>query len=123
MNLERAQNDFIDRALGVLNYAYSAGGALRVLEYYRTPERQNELQASGHSHARAWESPHQYGLAVDVAFDPQGYDVPKSWWTWLSCLAKYYGLVSGASWGDYGHIQYPNWRQYKWNNGRYWHLT
>ena len=113
MNIEDAQHDFVDKALQLLNYAYSAGATLRVLEYYRTPERQNELQAGGHSHARAWESPHQYGLAIDVAFDPQGYGVPAAWWWWVERLARYYQLDTGAPWKDFGHIYYPGWRQWK----------
>jgi peptidoglycan L-alanyl-D-glutamate endopeptidase CwlK len=56
---------------------------LAVYEAYRTPARQDHLFAQGRTrpgkivtYARGWESFHQYGLAVDMAFKIDGQ------WTW-----------------------------------------
>lgn len=60
-----------------------AGYKLRVFEAFRSPERQNSLYAEGRTkpgkiitNAKAWQSWHQYGVAVDVAYFVDGK------WTW-----------------------------------------
>jgi peptidoglycan LD-endopeptidase CwlK len=60
-------------ALEVLRQSESESLEFRVFEAYRTPERQTWLYQQGRTvpntsivtRARAWESYHQYGLAVD----------------------------------------------------------
>ncbi len=66
-----------------LDDANAAGYYLSVFEGYRTPERQDWLYASGRTRpgtlitrAKAWESPHQAALAVDVALHVDGK------WSW-----------------------------------------
>ena len=61
----------------------AAGLPLRVFEAWRSPERQRYLFAQGRTrpgriitYARAWESYHQYGLAVDIVGYVDGN------WTW-----------------------------------------
>lgn len=48
-----------------------------IFETFRSPIRQDNVFARGASKARAWQSAHQYGLAVDLAIlEPSGR------WTW-----------------------------------------
>lgn len=80
----------------------------RVFETYRSPIRQNFLrsQEPAVTKAFAWESAHQYGLAVDfVGF----IDGMWSWdaglpWGSLARLAQQYNLVAPVTW-DKGHVE------------------
>ncbi|MBL9180983.1 MAG: D-alanyl-D-alanine carboxypeptidase family protein [Verrucomicrobiaceae bacterium] len=63
----------------VLAQLEAEGIPLRVFESYRTPTRQAHLYAQGRTrsgnkvtNAEAWESYHQYGLAVDLVFFENG---------------------------------------------------
>lgn len=63
----------------VLAQLAAEGIPLRVFESYRTPTRQNYLYAQGRTragnvvtNAKAWQSYHQYGLAVDLVFYENG---------------------------------------------------
>ena len=44
------------------------GERIAIFETYRAPSRQTALFTAGHSKAKAWQSWHQYGLAVDIVF-------------------------------------------------------
>jgi peptidoglycan LD-endopeptidase CwlK len=110
--------DFRQRLLVVFQILRERHGIEAVLlEGYRSPERQAQLQAMGAhvTQAGAFESYHQYGLAADVAFlkdgrvviserDPwamQGYEL-------LGAAAQELGLVWGGGWRtlkDYGHVE------------------
>jgi len=74
---------------------------------YRTPDEQERLYRKGITRARAWESAHNYGLAVDMAWISNktgkiSYNTP-GFWPWLHEQAKPLGLVSLA--GDATHLQ------------------
>lgn len=66
--------------------------------------------------ARAWESPHVFGLAVDIALvsDIEGVWLPAehSAWVVLECEANKLGLETGRTWKfvDCAHVQEPEWR-------------
>lgn len=83
-----------------------------VFETYRDPERQTSLFYKGKSKARAWESPHQYGLAVDIVpFDgtkPIWPNLDDPRWERLSIAADAVGLSTPIKW-DPGHVQHPGW--------------
>ena len=73
-----------DRAECALFACNQAGYKLRIFEAFRSPERQNSLYAQGRTkpgkivtNAKAWQSWHQYGVAVDVAF----FDARR--WSWV----------------------------------------
>jgi peptidoglycan L-alanyl-D-glutamate endopeptidase CwlK len=95
------------------------GFPMALLEGYRSPERQ-EMLANSHSlvtHARAFQSKHQYGLAVDLApmlngklvitgQDPMARDAYAA----LGQEAGALGLTWGGNWSsllDYGHVESP----------------
>lgn len=93
---------------------------LQVFEGYRSPIRQNHLfsQVPKVTKARAWQSSHQYGLAVDFAglrVDSRGLILTDKWvwpdgshtcWNELKRIAAVQGLHVPISW-DYGHVEHP----------------
>jgi len=102
------------------------GGGFPVLIYetWRSPEDQNARFGEGKSDARAWESPHQYGLAFDcVPFAEGGlvawWEAPDKVWSYLYSMAAACGLDPlGDIYGEYlpwdkGHFQEPGWRLVK----------
>lgn len=100
---------------------------LEPFEGFRSPARQNYLLTEGTTKAAAWQSAHQFGLAVD--FVPRrireitkthGHDsVTRREWYWpaaehndwqvLAELASEHGLLSPISW-DKPHIEHPHWK-------------
>lgn len=91
----------VDRARDAIA---KSGLSAHIFEGWRSPQRQNQLYDQGRTkpgkivtNRQAWESIHQYGLAVDVAFkDTRGN------WTWvgdwegLTREFQYYGFRSLA---------------------------
>lgn len=113
MTLENAQRSFIERATILYTTAESLGAPIRFHIYYRGPDEQDELFNSGVSKAKAYESPHQYGLAADFHFANYGWDVPASWWNWIDDMARQIGLETGVFWNDGNHLQLQGWTQWK----------
>lgn len=85
----------------------------RPFELWRSPEDQRKAYMAAKSKARAWQSPHQYGLAVDFVPFVNGR------WSWaeghdyafLKNCAAARGLVCqgpGLEW-DLCHVQHPVW--------------
>lgn len=88
-------------------------------ETYRTPERQNELLRNGQgvTRAGAWQSAHQFGLAVDfVPFLMKSGS--RNGWDWghdnqwgdMRAMAKAEGLLTPYDW-DLAHVVHPVWRK------------
>lgn len=97
-----------------LDDQYAAGltpTAFKPFEGYRSPERQNYLfTVEKTTKARAFQSAHQYGLAVD--FVPQ---VGGKWswddnhdWEHLKFGAVQRGLMVPIKW-DRAHVEHPIW--------------
>lgn len=90
------------------------GIQLVLVEGDRSPERQAALYAQGRTtpgkrvtYARAYESAHNWGLAIDVRPEP---DTPANWRTLRrEAAAIGWGLI--GEW-DPGHLQHPEWPQY-----------
>lgn len=87
------------------------GIALKQLEGDRTPARQAHLYALGRTkpgtivtHARPYESAHNYGLAADV----KPYPDTKENWRILRSEARALGIGLIGEW-DPGHLQHPKW--------------
>ena len=98
--------------VGMKVYGYE----MVLLEGYRSPERQEMLADRGANITRAgaYQSKHQYGLAVDMAFMRDGKLVIAETDPWamegyqrLGMLARQSGLVWGGGWSlqDYGHVE------------------
>lgn len=109
--------DFRQRLLAVYKVMKEEYGYQMVLlEGYRSPERQNRLMAKGSSvtHAGAFQSYHQFGLAADSAFYRDGKlhiardsDWIRRGYDLYGKVAAEYGLTWGGNWSfkDYGHVE------------------
>jgi peptidoglycan L-alanyl-D-glutamate endopeptidase CwlK len=90
------------------------GYPMKLVEGYRTPERQAELYAQGRTkpgkvvtNARAGESFHNYGVAADCVFVKEGYNAPERLWQIYGNVAARHGFTWGGVWDlkDYPHIE------------------
>lgn len=103
--VQRRVNDF-------LTLAEQNGYRLRITSGYRTKKEQAELYARGRTkpgrvvtYAKAGASMHNYGLAVDIVDQNEGYDID---WDGLYQVARVVGMESyGARYDfDKPHFQY-----------------
>lgn len=82
-------------------------------ETYRSPERQEALYIQQVTRARAWQSAHQVGMAVDfVIWDTEA--AKWSWdsqadWAYLKAKARQFGLDAPIQW-DRVHVEAPHWQ-------------
>ncbi len=113
MTLEDAQWDFIQRAEWWASVMAQYGVPIKWHSYYRSPAEQDELFRRGATKARGWQSPHNYGLAVDYHFEKYGWNVPGSWWKFGDDVARAAGLETGLSFGDANHLQGRGWKRWK----------
>lgn len=104
------------------------GWTLFITDGYRSIEEQNELYAQGRTkpgkivtNAKGGQSAHNYGLAVDLAFQKEGklsYD--QSLYSPVYSIARALGMELGADWtgfSDKPHFQYPKWENVIMGNG------
>lgn len=89
----------------------------RPFEGLRSPAKQETAFRAGATKARAWQSPHQYGLAVDfVARHGDTWSWAKTHdWAFLARCAIARGLecqTKGLEW-DLAHCQHPVWHRLK----------
>lgn len=100
-----------------------AGYPAKIAECYRDYRRQMDLLRQGRSKAMAFQSPHQFYLAVDIIHPSKGWDVSSAYWeTLASCVRvveEKYGrgerlLVHGHNWQfkDSAHVQLANWHEF-----------
>ena len=92
---------------------------IRVIQGFRTAAEQDALFAQGRTkpgkrvtNARAGQSNHNYGLAVDFCIFENGkpnWNAPQSKWLRIATAAEALGLESGARWKfvDLPHVQLP----------------
>jgi peptidoglycan LD-endopeptidase CwlK len=114
----RLDPNFMNLALRVFARMEARGYPLALLEGYRSPDRQDALAEAGThvTNARAFQSKHQYGLALDAAPIRNGRLVISEADPWamqayiaLGEEAEKEGLIWGGRWRlrDYGHIEAP----------------
>lgn len=112
----RLDQGFMQLVLQVFARMETRGYPMVLLEGYRSPERQDMLaNLGGHvTNARAFQSKHQYGLALDAAPLKNGKLVISERDPWamqayqaLGEEAEKAGLIWGGRWKlqDYGHIE------------------
>ncbi len=112
----KLDQDFMQLVLYLLTRLEARGYPMALLEGYRSPEQQARLAEQGAhvTQARAWESKHQFGLAVDLApikngvlaiseRDPWAFEAYRA----LGEEAQAIGLNWGGRWSmkDYGHVE------------------
>ena len=74
--------------------------------------------AAGTTKARAWESPHNYGLAVDIIHGTKAWDLTRKQWEIVGHMGKEVAaqlgvkVVWGGDWKFYdpAHWELANWR-------------
>lgn len=83
----------------------------QIAEGWRPPDRQMELFVSGFSRHQAWQSAHQYGMAIDIA--PMGDDVCAAMTDWPTLLdtASRFGLACPEG-EPMGHLEHYDWQQW-----------
>ena len=94
---------------------------IRAFEFLRSRERQDELQAEGRSNAKAGQSPHQYGLAVDIISATKAWDLSKKQWDVIGSIGKEIArkrnlkIDWGGDWDfwDPAHWQIKDWKNYR----------
>ena len=87
----------------------------RPFEAYRSAEDQEAARARGASKAKAWQSAHQVGLAVD--FVPYSASIGWNWdenadYAYLRAAARRFGLDVPITW-DRVHVEHPAWAELK----------
>ncbi len=101
---------------------------LNILIYctFRSKAEQDELYARGRTkpgkivtYAKAGESAHQFGLALDFVPMIEGgkpqWTAPSPLWNRAISLAEKYGLESASKWPkfkEWPHVQFPSWKTY-----------
>jgi peptidoglycan L-alanyl-D-glutamate endopeptidase CwlK len=101
-DLESLHPYFRDKVLALIRECKAKGIHLAVVETYRTPAKQNEYKTMGrrYTRAKAGQSKHQYGLAVDVV--PMIDSIPQ-WrntrlWRKIGPIGERLGLRWGGRW-------------------------
>lgn len=81
------------------------GHQIRIVEGFRSFERQSQLYAQGRTtpgaivtNAKAGESFHNYGVAVDFVFRKEGYNAGETLWALLGKVGKMQGFEWGGDW-------------------------
>lgn len=104
------------------------GITVKAHEFYRSGERQNQLFEKKVTKARAGESPHQYGCAVDIISTEHGWNMTKKEWDIVCAIGyevarkKKLRIINGSDWGkpnehtrfwDPAHWELKRWRDYR----------
>ena len=84
------------------------GHPVRIVEGFRTLERQTELYNQGRTtpgavvtNAKAGQSLHNYGVAVDFVFRREGYNASDTLWALLGDVGKKQGFEWGGDWNGF----------------------
>lgn len=110
-DLARLHPAMRERVIGLVDLLKTRDVPMRLFEAYRSPERQQSLFAQGRNrngaiidkkkvvtHARPFESYHQYGLAVDMVIGIRGREWDdqskegRAWWAAFQAAGKEVGL-------------------------------
>lgn len=105
--LDHLEPTFRNKIRRLIDAAKAEGIDARVIETYRSRERQRELYRQGKSQLRGV-GVHHFGLAADLVRVVADRAVWDGDWSWLERLAKADGLVWGGNWKgfpDPGHLQ------------------
>lgn len=96
--IERKANSIV-KSMAALGYP------VRIVEGYRSIERQNELYSQGRTkpgkivtNAKGGESFHNYGVAVDFVFLKEGYNASDKLWKTLGAVGEAVGFEWGGDW-------------------------
>nr|QJB21385.1 MAG: hypothetical protein [Microvirus sp.] len=85
----------------------------------RSMAQQTAVYVQGHSKAKAGQSPHNYGLAIDLIHGIRAWDLPKESWDVIGHIGKEVALQNGIkiTWGgdfeslyDPAHWELKDWK-------------
>jgi len=115
--IDRLQPLVERKAANVILEMKRLGHEVRVVEGFRSLERQKELYEQGRTtpgavvtNAKAGESFHNYGVAVDFVFRKEGYNASSALWNLLGKVGKLQGFEWGGDWKgfkDRPHFELP----------------
>lgn len=125
-NREGAHPDILEFEKVFIRRMTKLGVPMFASEVRRTAQRQNDLHALGNSKAKAGQSPHQYGCAIDLVHSVKGWALDKTQWKLVGHVGKEVAkqrglrLEWGGDWNFYdpAHWQVATWKtdkeQYPW---------
>lgn len=108
---DEAHPDVRDFTLAVINELHRYQVPLRCFNIWRGKEAQNKAFAEGNSRARWGQSPHNFGLAVDLIHATEGWgkgkpnSMPKLAWEAIHVIAMEVARRKGLSFRWGGHFQ------------------
>ena len=113
-----AQPEILDFERKLIKRAFKLGVPLFAHCVIRTSEEQNRLFKAGHTKARAGESPHNYGAAVDIIHGTKGWNLTRKQWAMIGHIGKELAIQAGlaVTWGgdwkfyDPAHWELTEWR-------------
>ncbi|THF60016.1 M15 family metallopeptidase [Ollibium composti] len=113
-----AQPDILEFERRLIKRAFKLGIPLWAHTVIRTSADQNAAFRAGHSKARAGQSPHNYGAAVDLVHGTKAWALTPRQWAIIGHLGKEVAAQSGLqiTWGgdwefyDPAHWELTHWR-------------
>lgn len=113
-----AQPEILEFERKLIKRAFKLGVPLFAHCVNRTSVEQNKLFREGRSKARAGESPHNYGAAVDLIHGTKGWNLTRRQWGIIGHLGKELArsLTLDVTWGgdwkfyDPAHWELTDWR-------------
>lgn len=113
-----AQPELLEFERKLIKRAFKLGIPLFAHSVNRTSVEQNRLFKEGRSKARAGESPHNFGAAVDLIHGTKGWGLTRKQWAILGHLGKELAvaLTLDVTWGgdwkfyDPAHWELTDWR-------------
>lgn len=105
-------------AIGLCDEAYRYNIPMFPHMFVRSEAEQERLFKAGMTKARAGESPHQHGFAVDVVHGTQAWDLEPYEWNLIGSMGKEVArrqnlkVMWGGDWSFYdpAHWELENWR-------------
>lgn len=125
-----AQPEILEFSRKLIKRARKLGIPLWAHCVIRGSQEQNRLFREGKSKARAGESPHNYGAAVDLIHGTKGWNLTRKQWAIIGHLGKELAaslglkVVWGGDWDFYdpAHWELANWREIRaqYSDGEDW---
>lgn len=114
-----AHPDIIEFERKLIKRAAKLGVPLFAHAVTRGATEQNRLYVQGHTKARAGESPHNFGAAVDIIHGTKGWNLTRKQWEIVGHLGKELAASLGlrVKWGgdwkfyDPAHWELTDWRE------------
>lgn len=121
-NREGAHPRILEFEKALVKKMASLGVPMFAHEFVRDEARQTELFIRGHSKAKAGQSPHQFGLAVDIIHSVKAWNLTRAQWDLIGRFGKELATQRGlhVKWGgdfetiwDPAHWELRDWKNHK----------